>query len=157
MTASNFTRTGTTATIGTPTTANGGLYWSVPLSGGNLASLNGTVGLNLANRTGVTDLAGNVLATITFTLWGPDNPTCDPSGLPFWFQEQQNVNGTGTQSFTTANSGDPVTGGIRLTSASPTGVWHWSVDYSGDEANIANHRVCTEAFDFEGITDAAAG
>jgi hypothetical protein len=44
-----------------------------------------------------------------------------------------------------------------LTSASAHGVYHWSVDYSGDEANNANNRDCVEAFDFEGITDAAAG
>ena len=69
------------------------------------------------------------------------------------------MNGTGTQTFTTANSGDPLStpAGFRLTSASTTGTYHWSIDYSGDEANTANNRDCVESFDFEGITDAAAG
>src|SRR5205807_1096718 len=67
LTASNFSRTGTTAAIGTPTTSDSGLTWSVILSGGNLAALNGTVELDLANNTSVTDIAGNDLSTATFS------------------------------------------------------------------------------------------
>jgi hypothetical protein len=104
---------------------------------------------------------GTTQATITFSLWGPDNATCDASDAahPALYSEQQNVSGTGTQTFTTSNSGDPTSNpaGFRLTSASALGVYHWSVDYSGDEVNNANNRDCVEAFDFEGITDAAAG
>ena len=104
---------------------------------------------------------GTTQATITFTLWGPDNATCDASDAlhPALYSEEQDVNGTGTQTFTTANSGDPLStpAGFRLTSASTTGTYHWSIDYSGDEANTANNRDCVESFDFEGITDAAAG
>jgi hypothetical protein len=99
---------------------------------------------------------GSTQATITFSLFGPADATC--AGTPL-YSETQNVNGTGTQSFSTANSGDPAgtPAGFRLTSASALGVYHWSVDYSGDEANNANNRDCVEAFDFEGITNAAAG
>jgi len=104
---------------------------------------------------------GSTQATIRFTLWGPGNPTCDPSdaGHPALYSEQQNVNGIGTQTFTTNNSGNPAgsPAGFRLTSASALGVYHWSADYSGDEGNNPNNRDCVEAFDFEGITDAAAG
>jgi hypothetical protein len=99
---------------------------------------------------------GSTQATITFSLFGPADANCSGSAL---YSETQNVNGTGTQSFTTANSGNPAStpAGFRLTSASDHGVYHWSVDYNGDEANNANNRDCVEAFDFEGITDAAAG
>jgi hypothetical protein len=104
---------------------------------------------------------GSTQATITFSLWGPNNASCDPSDAshPALYSEQQNVNGTGTQTFTTNNSGNPAgnPAGFRLTSASAHGVYHWSADYSGDEANNPNNRDCVEAFDFEGITDAAAG
>src|SRR5205823_2634413 len=67
LTASNLSSTGTTATIGTPTTTDGGLTWNVVLSGGNLASFNGTVELDLANNTSVADGAGNGLATTSFS------------------------------------------------------------------------------------------
>ena len=99
---------------------------------------------------------GSKQATITFSLFGPADANCSGSAL---YSETQNVNGTGTQPFTTANSGNPAStpAGFRLTSASAHGVYHWSVDYNGDEANNANNRDCVEAFDFEGITDAAAG
>src|SRR5439155_681456 len=66
LTASNFSVSGTTATIGTPSTSNGGTSWSVSLSVGDLASLNATVELDLANNTSVFDIAGNDLTTTTF-------------------------------------------------------------------------------------------
>jgi hypothetical protein len=99
---------------------------------------------------------GTTQATITFSLFGPADATCSGPAL---YSETQDVNGTGTQTFTTANSGDPLStpAGFRLTSASASGTYHWSIDYSGDEANNANNRDCVESFDFEGITDAAAG
>jgi hypothetical protein len=52
VTASNFSLTGagaTGASVGTPTTANGGLSWTVPVTTGN----DGTLTLNLANSTGL--------------------------------------------------------------------------------------------------------
>jgi len=52
VTAGNFTLTGTAtggASVGTPTTGNGGLTWNVPVTTG---SSNGTLTLNLANTTG---------------------------------------------------------------------------------------------------------
>ena len=99
---------------------------------------------------------GSTQATITFSLFAPSDAICSGTAL---YSETQNVNGTGTKTFTTANSGNPAgnPSGFRLTSASTHGVYHWSADYSGDEANNANNRDCVEAFDFEGITDAAAG
>ncbi|MBX7244979.1 MAG: hypothetical protein K1X53_05745, partial [Candidatus Sumerlaeaceae bacterium] len=62
VTASNFTKTGTlatTGTIGTPTSSDGGITWTVPVSG---VIGNGTLGIDKTSNTGVTDSAGNALA-----------------------------------------------------------------------------------------------
>ncbi|MBD2261264.1 FG-GAP-like repeat-containing protein [Pseudanabaena sp. FACHB-2040] len=56
----DFAVTGTTATITNVTQVNPAAY-DITVFSGNLASLNGTVGLNLANNQDITDLAGNVL------------------------------------------------------------------------------------------------
>ena len=53
VSASNFSLTGaaaTGATVGSPTTGNGGLAWNVPVTTG---STDGTLTLNLANSTGI--------------------------------------------------------------------------------------------------------
>jgi ELWxxDGT repeat protein len=60
--ASDFTVTGTTALISAPITSDGGLTYGITISGGNLASLNGVVGLDLANTQDIEDLSGNSLA-----------------------------------------------------------------------------------------------
>ncbi len=60
--AADFAVTGTTATI-TAVSAVSGTVYDVTLSGGNLASLNATVGLDFAGTITVTDLAGNALPT----------------------------------------------------------------------------------------------
>ena len=59
LTAANFVVTGTAtgATVGTPTTADGGLTYTVPVNVGG----DGTLGLSLTSRTGVTDSAANQL------------------------------------------------------------------------------------------------
>ena len=64
MTAANFVLTGTAtsgAGIGTPTTSNGGIVWTVPVTTG----VSGTLGLNLNNRTGIVDIYGNQLYDTT--------------------------------------------------------------------------------------------
>ncbi|MCY2989595.1 MAG: Ig-like domain-containing protein, partial [Planctomycetota bacterium] len=70
LTASNFALVAnpafsTSPSIGTPTSADGGLTWSVTVSGGTLNLYNGTLGLDLANAANVTDSAWNALATTT--------------------------------------------------------------------------------------------
>jgi hypothetical protein len=66
--AGNFNLTGTAAVpnanIGTPSTSDGGLDWSITV--GSLSSFNGTLELDLANNSGITDLAGNPLTTTSF-------------------------------------------------------------------------------------------
>ncbi|HAS43863.1 MAG TPA: hypothetical protein DCS93_25525, partial [Microscillaceae bacterium] len=76
----DFTTTGTTASIASVTQVTASTY-DVVVSGGDLAALNGTVGLNFAAGVAITDLAGNTLPNVepgtdqTYTLCnGPDNP-----------------------------------------------------------------------------------
>lgn len=53
----------TTAIVSSVVSADSGagLLWDLTISGGNLASFNGTVGLNLSSSQNITDLAGNAL------------------------------------------------------------------------------------------------
>jgi Bacterial Ig-like domain len=77
---SDFAITGTTATASGALAGSGSSY-RLTIAGGDLASFNGTVGLNLNTGHGITDIAGNALPNIdpatdlTFTL---DNTA--PSG-----------------------------------------------------------------------------
>jgi hypothetical protein len=56
---SSFVVSGTTAAVVTAAISDS--TYDVTVTGGDLANLNGTVGLNLAGGRGITDLAGNVL------------------------------------------------------------------------------------------------
>ena len=58
VTADDFTISGTTAT---GVLAGSGSAYTLTVSGGNLANLNGTVGLNLAGGQDITDAVGNAL------------------------------------------------------------------------------------------------
>ena len=58
--AADFSVTGTTATVSNVNAVSASTY-DLTLSGGNLADLNGTVGLDLAGGQNITDLAGNDL------------------------------------------------------------------------------------------------
>src|SRR5947208_3406393 len=65
--STNFALSGTAAagTVGTPSTTDSGLHWSITVTG--LASANGILELDLANNTGITDQAGNALSTTTLS------------------------------------------------------------------------------------------
>ena len=67
LTAANFKVDGTTAAVTTPITADGGLTWQVSVTGGNLAGLNGKVRLDLVNKQGIVDAAGNSIAAKAFS------------------------------------------------------------------------------------------
>lgn len=64
LSASDFSVTGTTATI-TNVVAAGGNGWDITLSGGDLAALDGTVTLAFAAGHAVQDVAGNALVNTT--------------------------------------------------------------------------------------------
>lgn len=71
VTAANFSVDGTTGgTVGTPTTADGGLTWSVPIIGASA----GQISLGLTDNTGITDAHGNKL----YTTLADDGSTFDP-------------------------------------------------------------------------------
>ncbi|HAS39923.1 MAG TPA: hypothetical protein DCS93_05560, partial [Microscillaceae bacterium] len=94
--AADFEVTGTTATITSVTEASPGLF-DVLVSGGDLATLNGTVGLNFAAGVSITDDVGNAFVGAepgtdeTYTLCnGPNNPvtgvmlgTATANSIPF--------------------------------------------------------------------------
>ena len=62
VSASDFSVTGTTATVTAVTAVSSSVY-DLTVSGGDLAALNGTVGLDFAVSQDITDLAGNLLPT----------------------------------------------------------------------------------------------
>jgi LPXTG-site transpeptidase (sortase) family protein len=124
--AADFTVSGTTATVsGVAGVGAGPTYtqYDITVSGGNLASLNGTVGLNLAVGQNITDWASNALPTTepatdqtyevdntaTLTSFTRQNPATSPTNVDTLvfratFNEAvQNVNATDfTVSGTTA-------------------------------------------------------
>ena len=76
VTASNFSLSGTATggIIGTPTKSNGGLTWSIVITG--ISSANGTLELNLQNNTGI-DGAGAGAAAMTTTMFDGQTYTLD--------------------------------------------------------------------------------
>ncbi len=78
LTAANFVLTGTAstgATLGTPTSLDGGTTWTVQAT----TPGQGTLGLTLANATGVTDASGNVLYPAPPKVTLPFTPFVGPS------------------------------------------------------------------------------
>ncbi|MDB5388337.1 MAG: hemagglutinin/hemolysin-related protein, partial [Planctomycetaceae bacterium] len=63
--SADFSVSGTTASVTVVAAVGGsnGTQYDITVSGGNLATLNGTVGLNLATTPTIADLAGNALPT----------------------------------------------------------------------------------------------
>ena len=107
-----------------------------------------------ATLAGVVALTGSA-ATIQFTLYGPTTGNTPCGGSVVYTDPAQAATAAGT--FSTSNSGDPATNsGFKLTSSSTHGTYWWRVNYTGDASNNANNT-CSEAFDFEGITDKLAG
>ncbi|MGY4478358.1 Ig-like domain-containing protein [Bradyrhizobium sp. USDA 3364] len=86
VSAGDFTVSGTTATITGVSQVNSNTY-DVTISGGNLASLNGTVTLSFAGGQDITDTAGNALTNTTPTVTNHNTYTVDntapaaPTGL----------------------------------------------------------------------------
>ena len=86
VTADDFAIAGTTAALSVAEVAGDAAQWDVTLSGGDLADLNGTVTLSLAQAHDITDLAGNALAGSLGgdTAWQLDNTVrevvLDPAG-----------------------------------------------------------------------------
>jgi hypothetical protein len=92
---------------------------------------------------------GSGTMSLSFKLFGPGNPTCDPAGDAAVFSTSINVTADGT--VTTTNST------FILNSSSATGVYRWLVDFTGNTKNNSNPGTCgDESFDFQGIVDRTA-
>ena len=129
--AADFAVTGTTGTITvTPLTPS---TYDVTISGGNLASLNGTVGLNF-NAPSIMDLAGNALpnaepatdqtyvvdntapSTASFTRKTPTTPTTNADTLVFLATFSEDVSGVAAADFAVTGT----TGTITVTQLTPS-------------------------------------
>ncbi len=67
LSGGDFTISGTDAAITVTPEGSGTRAWNVVVSGGNLASLNGTIKLSFAGTRDIEDMAGNALAAIAPT------------------------------------------------------------------------------------------
>jgi hypothetical protein len=75
----------------------------------------------------------NPTGTVTFSLYGPGDPTCSGTAA---YTEQVSVSGNGT--YATTNS---------TFNATNEGTWRWSSTYSGDNNNTSANSTCgTERF-----------
>src|SRR5262249_22816314 len=104
LSSSNFSLTatgGVTGTIGTPTTSNGGLTWSVPV---NSITGNGTLRLNMGNSTGLTPGVNNIpFAGTTLTVSNPTGSmTAQIVGNDLVITD---ANGTKNNDWTVSNNG----------------------------------------------------
>lgn len=82
--ATDFVVSGTTATVTgiNPVSGSNGTQYDITVSGGDLESVNGTVGLNLALGQNITDSAGNALLTTEPAIDEVFIISNDPSELP---------------------------------------------------------------------------
>src|SRR5262249_34930893 len=97
-------------------------------------SAGGIVGVKL-NDSGALAGGSSPTGTITFKLWGPSNPTCDPAGAAAVFSQDVTVNGNGTYN---------TSGGY--TTAAP-GTYKWTAGYTGD----GNNNPATSGCDAENV------
>ncbi|MGB0564613.1 MAG: DUF4347 domain-containing protein, partial [Spirulinaceae cyanobacterium] len=166
--AADFTVNGSTATVTNVTQVNASTY-NITVSGGNLASFNGTVGLNLAGGQNIQDLAGNALPGTepstdqTYTL---DNAAPTAPGTPDLVaasdtgsSNTDNITSDTTPTFTgtaeansTVNLISSVDGAIGTTTADGSG--NWSIMASTLTAGA--HNITVTATDAVGNTSGAS-
>ena len=126
-------------------TGDGGSTWSITVS--DLSSTaNGSVRLDLANNTGITDLAGNPLSTATLTgqfytldhiapalssitRSSPTTPSTNQTSVTFLATFSENVTGVSASNFRLPFLA--TTGGIIGTPTSGNGGSTWSITVSG--------------------------
>ena len=129
VTAANFVLTGTGtsgAVIGTPTTSNGGITWTVTVTTGGP----GTLGLTLNSRTGITDSFGNILYATT----SDNGSSFTPIAGPLYTIESATTTSVGS-SLNASTYGQSVTFTATVTSSgTPTG----TVTFYAGAVNPAN-------------------
>jgi hypothetical protein len=79
---------------------------------------------------------GDHTGTLTFSLFGPDDPTCQ--GTPVYTTTISDVDSAGPWS--TADGSNTDSSYVVPTSAE--GVYRWTVHYSGDSANTSSDSLC---------------
>jgi hypothetical protein len=89
----------------------------------------GTIGATL-NDSATLSAGFSPTGSIVFRLFGPNNPTCDPSGSAPVFTQTVTVSGNAT--YTT-------TGGFTTSQA---GTYHWTATYGGDSNNNTASSPC---------------
>jgi hypothetical protein len=84
---------------------------------------------------------GTPTGTVSFQLFGPDNPTCNPSGESAVYSEPnvQLVNVNGVMTAATTNTAHAIT-------AASSSEYHWVASYSGDATHEPSTSNCTESF-----------
>jgi hypothetical protein len=91
----------------------------------------GTVGVTL-NDSATLSAGFSPTGSIVFRLYGPNNPTCDPSGAAPVFTQTVGVSGNATYA---------TTGGFTTSQA---GTYHWTARYGGDTKNNAAASACAD-------------
>lgn len=148
--AADFAVSGTTATIAVAAVSTS--VYNVTLSGGNLASLNGTVGLNFAASPTIADLAGNVLpntepvtdqtyvidntapTTTSFVRQTPGTVTTNADSLTFRVTFGEAVTGVDAADFS-------ATGATATVAVSPVSSTVYDVTLSGGNLAAFNGTV----------------
>src|SRR5439155_134096 len=109
--------------IGTPASTDGGVHWSIQVTG--LGSANGTLELDLANNAGIADLASNPLSTMTLSgqSYTLDHvaPTVSISAPSSTFPTGASVTYTVTYSDTNFQSSMLTTANVHLNATSNVG------------------------------------
>lgn len=157
--------------IGTPTTSDGGLTWSIPVS--NLSSsANGSLQVRLVHNNGITDLAGNALtggtwSSAAYTLdhsapvlkslnrLSPANPFTKQTSVTFLATYSEQVSGVNVNVATDfALAGTAVSGGKIGTPTTSNGGLSWSIPVTSLGSN-ANGTVQLRFIHNTGIADLA--
>ncbi|WP_041785580.1 Ig-like domain-containing protein [Rhodospirillum centenum] len=160
--AADFAVAGTTGTV-TAVTSAGSNAFDVTVSGGDLASLNGTVTLSFAGGQNITDTAGNALVSTTPTGTNENSYILDNTGVTPVITGIASDTGLsdsdGITSETrlvfggTAEAGNTVTlrlDGSEIGTVTADGSGHWSIDHRGTLLADGNHTAVATAIDDAG-------
>jgi hypothetical protein len=172
--ANDFTISGTTATVTSVAFVSAGVY-DVQVSGGDLASFNGVVGLNFSSGMVIRDLAGNDIAntepttddTYTVDNAAPDvtlsSASSDPtnaSPIPVTVQFSENVSGFSATDLVAGNATvdnfNAVDGDTYTFDLTPSGQGSVTVDIAAGVATDAVGNGNTEAAQFSRVFDSDA-
>jgi Ca2+-binding RTX toxin-like protein len=165
--ASDFSVTGTTATI-TGVNAVSASVYDITVSGGDLAGLNGTVGLDVAAGQNITDLSANALPTAepgtdevyTVDNTAPSAPTTSSITTDTGTSGSDRVTSDSTLVFAgTGEANSTIEVFIDGTSIGTTiadGAGNWSFDYTGTTLADGNYNLTAVATDSAGNVGSAS-